>query len=59
LKRAEADGISSSELVRRGLRIVAARYYKGQRRRPPKVTLFVSTDPHLGEESELYKDFRD
>jgi hypothetical protein len=59
LKRAEADGISSSELVRRGLRIVAARYYKGQRRRPPKVTLLVSTDPHLGEESELYKDFRD
>jgi len=58
LKRAEADGISTSELVRRGLRIVAARYYKG-RRRPPKVTLFVSTDPHLGEESQLYKDFRD
>ncbi len=59
LKRAEADGISSSELVRRGLRIVAARYYKGRRRRPPKVTLLVSTDAHLGEESELYKDFRD
>jgi hypothetical protein len=59
LKRAEADGISSSELVRRGLRIVAARYYKSGRRRPPKVTLLVSTDPRLGEESELYKDFRD
>lgn len=59
LKRAEADGISSSELVRRGLRIVAARYYKGHRRRPPKITLFVSTDPHLGEESQLYQDFRD
>jgi hypothetical protein len=35
LKRAEADGISSSELVRRGLRIVAAHYYK-DRRRPPR-----------------------
>lgn len=57
LKRAKADGISSSELVRRGLRIVAANYYVG-RRRPPKVT-FVSTDPHLGEESQLYKDFRE
>lgn len=58
LKRAKADGISSSELVRRGLRIVAANYYVG-RRRPPNVTLFVSTDPHLGEESQLYKDFRE
>jgi hypothetical protein len=26
LKRAEADGVSSSDLVRRGLRIVAAHY---------------------------------
>jgi hypothetical protein len=54
LKRAEADGQSSSDLVRRGLRIVAARYYRGHRR-PPQVTLLVSTDPRLGEESELYK----
>ena len=58
LKRAEADGVSSSELVRRSLRVAAARYYRGVRR-PPKVTLLVSTDPLLGEESELYKDFRD
>ena len=58
LKRAKADGISSSDLVRRGLRIVAARYYGG-RRRPPKTRLFVCTDPRLGEESELFKDFRD
>lgn len=29
------------------------------RRRPPKTRLFVCTDPHLGEESELFKDFRD
>jgi hypothetical protein len=53
LSRAQADGISSSELVRRGLRIVAARYYSG-RRRPPRTRLFVSIDPHLGEESELF-----
>jgi hypothetical protein len=59
LKRAEADGVSSSsDLVRRGLRIVAAPDYAG-RRRPPKTRLFVCTDPHLGEESELFKDFRD
>ena len=58
LKRAEKDGVSSSELVRRSLRIAAARYYRGVRR-PPRVTLLVSTDPRLGEESELYKDFRE
>lgn len=58
LKRAEADGQSSSDLLRRGLRIVAARYYGG-RKRPPKTGLFVCTDPRLGEESELFKDFRD
>jgi len=48
LERAEADGISASDLVRQGLRIVAAHYYERRRRRPPKVSLFVSTDPHLG-----------
>ena len=58
LKRAEADGFSSSDLLRRGLRIVAARYYSG-RRRPPKTRLFVCTDPQLGEESELFRDYRD
>ena len=58
LERARADGLSSSELMRRGLRIVAARYYGG-RRRPPKTKLFISTDPHLGEESDLFKDARD
>ena len=55
---AEADGVSPSELVRRSLRVAAARYYRGVRR-PPNVTLLVSTDPLLGEESELYKDFRE
>ena len=58
LERAEADGVTPSELVRRSLRIAAARYYSSARR-PPKVTLLVSTDPRLGEESELYKDFRE
>ena len=59
LERAEADGLSASDLVRQGLRIVAAHYYGGRRRRPPRVGLFVSTNPHLGEESQLYKDFKD
>lgn len=58
LKRAEADGVSPSELVRRSLRVAAARYYRNVRR-PPNVTLLVSTDPLLGEESELYEDFRE
>lgn len=59
LERAEADGLSASDLVRRGLRIVAAHYYGSRRRRPPKVRLFVSTNPHLGEESQLYRGFKD
>jgi hypothetical protein len=50
VERAEADGVAPSELVRRSLRIAAARHYSGDRR-PPKVTLLVSTDPRLGEES--------
>ncbi len=54
LERARKHGISSSELIRRGLRIVAARYYKN--RRPPSTGLFVSTDGKLGEESELFRD---
>lgn len=53
LARARADGLSASELVRRGLRVVAARYYS--RRRPPTTGLFVSTDSKLGDESELFK----
>jgi hypothetical protein len=56
LVRAEKDGISPSELVRRSLRVAAARYYRGPRR-PPRITLLVSSDPRLGEESELFKDF--
>jgi Arc/MetJ-type ribon-helix-helix transcriptional regulator len=53
LARARADGLSSSELIRRGLRLVAAKYYRG-RRRPPTTALFVSTDPKLGDEDQLF-----
>jgi len=59
LQRAKADGVSPSELVRRGLRIVAAQYYRKTRRRPPKIGLLISTDPRLGDESELFKELRD
>jgi Arc/MetJ-type ribon-helix-helix transcriptional regulator len=55
LARARADGVSSSELIRRGLRLVAAKYYRGKRR-PPSTGLFVSTDPKLGDERELFKE---
>lgn len=53
LERARADGLSSSDLIRRGLRLVAAKYYKG-RRRPPSTGLFVATGSDLGLESELF-----
>jgi hypothetical protein len=48
---------SASELVRKGLRVVASRYYKG--RRPPTTRLFESTDMKLGDESELFRDLED
>jgi hypothetical protein len=54
LARAKADGLETSELIRQGLRVVAARYYRG--RRPPKLGLFVSTDVKLGAEDELFAD---
>jgi hypothetical protein len=54
LKRARAAGHSSSELIRKGLRVVASRYYTG--RRPPTTRLFESIDSKLGDESELFKD---
>jgi Arc/MetJ-type ribon-helix-helix transcriptional regulator len=57
LKRARAAGHSASELVRKGLRVVASRYYT--RRRPPSTSLFESTDTKLGDESELFKDLED
>jgi Arc/MetJ-type ribon-helix-helix transcriptional regulator len=54
LKRARASGHSASELIRKGLRVVASRYYAG--RRPPSTRLFESSDPKLGDESELFRD---
>jgi Arc/MetJ-type ribon-helix-helix transcriptional regulator len=54
LKKARADGLSASELIRRGLRVVASRYYS--RRRSPSTRLFESTDLKLGDESELFGD---
>ena len=54
LARARADGLSASDLIRQGLRVVAAKYYRG-RRRPPSTGLFVSTAAELGEETELFK----
>jgi hypothetical protein len=57
LKRARAAGHSASELIRKGLRLVASRYYTG--RRPPTTRLFVSTDDKLGDESELFKGLED
>lgn len=57
LRRARAAGHSASELVRKGLRVVASRYYTG--RRPPSTLLFESTDTKLGDESELFRDLED
>lgn len=56
LAKAREDGFSTSELIRKGLRIVASRYYPN--RRAPSTGLFVSTDMKLGEESELFKDLK-
>ena len=57
LKRARAAGISASDLIRKGLRVVASRYYSG--RRPPSTLLFESTNSKLGDESELFRDIED
>jgi Arc/MetJ-type ribon-helix-helix transcriptional regulator len=55
LLRARKDGVSSSELIRRGLRLVAARYYR-KPRRPPKTRFFSSVDTKPGDEVELFRD---
>lgn len=57
LKRARAAGHSASDLVRKGLRVVASRYYSG--RRPPSTGLFESADMKLGDESELFRDLKE
>lgn len=54
LARARKDGLRASDLIRRGLRLVAARYYP-RGKRPPSVGLVVSDDPKLGDESELFR----
>jgi ribosomal protein L34 len=54
LKRARAAGFSASDLIRKGLRVVASRYYRG--RRPPSTRLFESTDTKLGDEADLFRD---
>jgi len=54
LQRARAAGYSASALIRKGLRVVASRYYTG--RRPPSTRLFASMDNKLGDESELFRD---
>ena len=56
LAKAREDGLSASDLIRKGLRIVASRYYGN--RRAPSTGLFVSTDLKLGDESELFKDLK-
>ena len=57
LAKARRAGVSSSELIRKGLRIVASKYYPN--RRPPTTGLFESTDIKLGEELLLFKDFKE
>src|SRR5205823_14197867 len=57
LRRARAAGHSASDLVRKGLRVVASRYYAG--RRPPSTRLFESVDTKLGDESELFRNLED
>jgi hypothetical protein len=56
LKRARSAGHSASELIRKGLRVVASRYYAG--RRAPSTALFESTDNKLGGEAELFRDLK-
>jgi hypothetical protein len=51
LKR--ADGLSTSDVLRKGLRVVAKRYYSG--RRKPSTLLFESTNSKLGDESQLFR----
>jgi hypothetical protein len=54
LRRARADGPSGSDLLRKGLPVVASRYYS--ERRPPSALLFASTNANLRDESELFRD---
>jgi hypothetical protein len=49
LRKAQADGFETSDLIRIGLRIAAARYYP--KKRKPHLGLFGSVDAKLGDES--------
>jgi hypothetical protein len=51
--RTRAAGIPASDLIRQGLRVVGARFYR--KRRPPTTGLFVSTSAKLSDESELFE----
>lgn len=53
LRKARAAGQSTSELVRRGLRVVASKYYTGKR--PPRTRLAVF-DGKLPDEALLFRD---
>ena len=53
LARARKDGLTASALVRKGLRIVASRYYR--ERRPPSTGLFLSTDVKLADVEEVFR----
>jgi Arc/MetJ-type ribon-helix-helix transcriptional regulator len=57
LKRARAAGLSASDLIRKGLRVVASRYYPA--RRQPSTLLFECTNSKLGDESQLFRDIED
>lgn len=57
LKRARRDGIRAADLIRKGLRVVAARYYGKQR--PPSTGLFVSVDAKLGDEHSMFADYNE
>jgi len=57
LKRAKAAGHSASELIRKGLRVVASRYCTG--RPSPSTLLFESANAKLGDESELFRGLED
>lgn len=54
LARARKDGHTTSDLIRKGLRVVASRYYRT--RRPPTTGLFVSDETKLGDEDLLFAD---
>jgi hypothetical protein len=51
---ARKDGLATSDLIRTGLRLVAARYYRD--RRPPRTGLFPWTVVKLADAGEVFRD---